>query len=308
MLNTVISKDSKFSSYAYTVVGSQRCTFGFHPFTFNHSLYRVGEEEHLPARRACHRLHAPVLQESRLEHPFARLAVEVVGLARRAGPYLRYVAVAAFHRRERRFRRHYLPLRVVEQRVCGHVAAHVHAFLPSVLLGVGERLVERAVVKMILELVRQIGVLSRLVLRTPVESVVFLPFALERLAVSAARPELRLLEEYGVYSRVDDGSDLPFLEILEVVLCRHDVGNEVSVPYGVALHGLLSLVQMPLAVPFAGEVVLISAPGDAGHEVRGVAPVAPRLHPLPEGESRTVVRSVHHHHVSPYVGDGFPLA
>ena len=44
MLNAVVCKDSQFCSYTDTVVGSQRCTFGFQPFPFNYGFYRVGEE------------------------------------------------------------------------------------------------------------------------------------------------------------------------------------------------------------------------------------------------------------------------
>ena len=159
----------------------------------------------------------------------------------------------------------------------GDVTAYVQPPFAAILLGVGEGIVEGTVVEMVLQFVGEVGVLGRLVLWSPGEAVVCLPFALESLAVAAACPKLRLLEEDGIDAGIDDWLDVPLFEVGEIVLRGHDVGDEVTVHDGVAVHGLLSLVHVPLPVPLPREVVLVFTPGDAGHEVGGVASVAPRL-------------------------------
>lgn len=105
-----------------------------------------------------------------------------------------------------------------------------------------------------------------MVLRPPREAVVILPFPLECLAVACPCPELGLLQEYGINAGIYDWTNVPFLEICEVVVCRNNVGDEVSVPDSVALHSLLSFVQMPLAIPLASEIVLLLSPCNARHE------------------------------------------
>ena len=266
----------------------------------------VGQEEHLPAGGAGHRLHASVFQESRLEDTLARDTIIIIRFARRARPDLRDVAVATLHRGKRGFGRYNLPLRVVEQRVRRHVALHVHPLLPSVGLGISEGLVQGTVVEVVLQLVREVGVLGRFVLRPPRETVILLPLALEGLAVAGSCPELRLLQEDGFDALVYDGTDVLLLEVSQIVARRHDVGHEVSVHDGVALLRLLPLVHVPAAVPFSGEVVLILPPGDARHEVRRVVVFAPRLHALGKGMPPVVVHAIDHHGIRADVGCRLP--
>ena len=105
----------------------------------------------------------------------------------------------------------------------GHIAADVHAFFPAILLGIRESFIQSPVVKVVLELVGEIGILRTLVLRSPREAIVVLPLALERLAVTAPSPELRFLEKNGVDTCIDDRFDVPFLEVSEVVFGGDDV-------------------------------------------------------------------------------------
>ena len=156
-----------------------------------------------------------------------------------------------------------------------HITPHVHAFALAIVFGIGECFVERAVIQVIFEFVGEISVLNRLMLRSPRKAVVFFPLALESLAISAFCPKFGFFEEYCIDACIYDGLDVTLFEIVKIVHCGHDVGHVVSVPKGVAPHGFLSFVEMPLSVPLAGEVVLVFAPCYSGHKMRGVALLAP---------------------------------
>ena len=155
------------------------------------------------------------------------------------------------------------------------IALDVEALAAAIFLGIGESFVQSPVVEMVLELAGHICSLRRLVLRPPFGSVVFFPFALERFAVAGAGPELGLFKIYGCDSGIDHPLDVFLLEILQVVLCRDNVRHHVSVPDGIALGIDLSLVKMPFSVPFPGEIVLVLAPGDSGHEIDFVSSLFP---------------------------------
>ena len=186
------------------------------------------------------------------------------------------------------------------------IAAHVHPLLAPILLGIRESLIKSAIVEVVLEFVGEVGILCTLVLRPPGEAVVVQPLALEGLAVPCPRPELRLLEENGIYAGVYHRLDVAFLEISEVVPGGNDIRNEAAVPDGVALHRLLPFIEVPLAVPLTREIVLIVAPGYACHEVGGVASLPPRLHSLAEGHAAVVVGPIDHHEVGANVCDWLP--
>ena len=187
-----------------------------------------------------------------------------------------------------------------------HIATYVHPLLAPISLGISEGLIEGAVIEVVLEFIGEIGVLGTLVLRSPGKAVVVLPLALEGLAVASPCPELRFLEEDGIDAFVYHGLDVAFLEISEVVLRGYNIRDESSVPDGVALHRLLPFVEVPLAVPFACEIVLIVAPGNACHEVRGITSLPPRLYTLAKGHTSVVVGSIDHHKVGANVCDWFP--
>ena len=276
-------------------------------------LDRVGQEEHLAAGRCGHRLHRSVFEVGRLEDALAEPSVVVVRLARGAGPDLGDVAVHARQRGQTRLRTDDLPLRVIDQRVGRDVALHIHPLAAAVLLGEGEDLAQGIVVELVLELVGQVGVLGRFVLGAPLGAVVLFPFPFEGLAVTRAGPELGLLHEDGVDAGVDDPFHVALLHVGQVVVGRDDVGHQMSVPDGVtaALH--LSFVEVGTSVPLAGEVVLVFAPGDSGHEVHRVSAVAPRADAVFEIAVAVFVRgvasdAVYHHGIGAVVDCGPPFA
>ena len=184
-----------------------------------------------------------------------------------------------------------------------HIATYVHPLLAPILLGIRESLIESTIVEVVLEFIGEIGVLGTLVLRSPGKAVVVLPLALEGLAVASPCPELRFLEEDGIDACINHRLDVTFLEISEVVLGGNDIRNEAAVPDGVALHRLLPFIEVPLAVPFACEIVLIVAPGNACHEVRGITSLPPRLYTLAKGHASVIVRTIDHYKVGTDVCD-----
>ena len=113
-----------------------------------------------------------------------------------------------------------------------------------------------------------------------------------------------------VHTGVDDPFDLPLLEIPEVILRRDDIGHMAAMPERVTRGGHLSFVQMRLPVPSAQEIILVGAPGDAGHEMRLVAPLAPGgqavFQGTAAGRARIAAHSVHHHRIGPVVQSGTP--
>ena len=125
-------------------------------------------------------------------------------------------------------------------------------------------------------------------------------------AISCTGPELRFFEENSVDAGIDDRLDVTLLEVCQIVSGGDNIRHHSSVPNGVAMHRLLSLVEVPLAIPLACEVVLIIAPGNARHEVSGITPPAPRLNTLKEGHPTVVVCSIDHNKVGTDVGDWLP--
>ena len=112
-------------------------------------------------------------------------------------------------------------------------------------------------------------------LRAPVEIIIFFPFALEGFAISGPRPEFGLFQIDGVNASIDDPLDMLFLHILDEVLARNNIRNHVAVPYRVAMAFHLSFVEVHFPIPLAGEVIFITAPGNASHKMRDIAPVSP---------------------------------
>ena len=66
----------------------------------------------------------------------------------------------------------------------------------------------------------------------------------------------------------------------------------------------LPFVPMGPAIPLAGEIVGIAAPGDAGHEVGRIAALPPGGQPLLE--RNPTVRAVHHDGIGPDVDGRTP--
>ena len=269
-------------------------------------FYRVGQEEHLTSCRAGHRFHTAILQESRLEDAFPGLSIEIVGFTRGACPHLGNVAVTTLQRGQRCFGRNNLPLRVIEQRVGGHITADIHSFLSPVLLGIGKSLIEGTVVEVILQLIGEIGVLGTFVLGAPGEAVKLLPFTFESLTVSGSRPELRFFQEDGIDACIYNRFYVTFLKVREIIPGGDNIRYQAAVPDGITLSCLLSFVQMPFPVPFACEVILILAPGDTCHKMSSIASITPGIHPFAEGHPTIIVGAIHHHQVGADIRDRFP--
>ena len=191
------------------------------------------------------------------------------------------------------------------------IALHVHSLGTAIILGEGRNVLQGPVVEMVLEFSGQIGRFRGLVLRPPGAVVIVFPLALESLAVAAPAPEFRFLEIEGFHAGVDDAPDLRLLEILQVVPARYDVGDHAPVPDRVSVRADLSLIQVCLAVPGAGEVILIGAPGDAGHEIDPVAVLSPGPYPFLDGRAvlgdrRVAADPIDHHGIGTVVYRLFP--
>ena len=100
----------------------------------------------------------------------------------------------------------------------------------------------------------------------PRSVVVKLIFTLECGGVTGSVPELRLFHMYGVNAHVHH----PFERLCDIVrksYCGHHVGRVFSVIYNVSVSVGLRLVPVFSAVIFAGEIVEITPPGYACHEM-----------------------------------------
>ena len=276
-------------------------------------LDRVGQEPDPAAGRRCHGCHAAVFQVGGLEGALLEDTVEVVRHPGRAGPDLGDVAVDAGHRSQACFRADDVPLGIIKQGMGRDITFHVHPLGLAVLLGEGGYLVQRTVVQVVLQFAGEVGGFGGLVLRAPGTLVVVFPFPFEGLAVAAPAPEFGFFEIECFHAGVYDAFDLGLLEVLEVVEARDDIGDHVAVPDGISFGLDLAFVQMHLAVPLTCEVVLVTAPGDAGHEVDPVAAIPPGLDPVFDGGTAAAAAvggissdAVHHHGIGPVVDRGFP--
>src|SRR5690606_23402453 len=69
---------------------------------------------------------------------------------------------------------------------------------------------------------------------------------------------------------------------------------------------------MPFAIPFASEVVLVFSPRNPRHEMRGISPLAPGLHPLFKRFSFPFIggistNTVNHGNICPCIGYWLPV-
>ena len=150
-------------------------------------------------------------------------------------------------------------------------------------------------------------------LRPPVEPVIFFPFPFECLAVAGPGPEFRLFHENGVDACIYHPFHVLFFHVLQVILRRDDIRDHVPVPDSVTFYCHLTLVEVPFPIPFAGEVVLVLAPGYTCHEMGDIPPVSPGFHPFFECESfpvlvgRVSAHAVDHHCIGPVVNGRSPF-
>ena len=271
---------------------------------------RIGEKPYPAAGRRRHGNHAAIFQESRLEHPLPGDTSVAIEHAGGAGPHLGDVPVHAGKGRQGGFGAHNLPLGVVDERMRGNIAADFPAQAPAIFLRKCKRLIQGAIVQVILEFGRQISGLGRLFPGTPGRTVIGRPFPFEGIGIPGGLPEFRLFQKDVVHACVDDPLDMPLLEILQVILRGNDIGNHAAVPERVSGGVHLPFVQVPLPVPSAREIILVCAPGDAGHEVSLVAPRPPGGQAVFQGtavgRTRIAAHPVHHHRIGPVVQSGTP--
>ena len=146
--------------------------------------------------------------------------------------------------------------------------------------------------------------------RTPGKAVVLLPLLLERLAVACPCPELGFFHEDGVYSGINHTLDVPFLDVVEIILCGHDIRHHRPMPDSIAVLLHLSFIEMGLAVPFACEVVLVFTPSNACHEMGDVAAFLPRTDSVLDGTpgrcAGISTHTIYHHGIGSVVYSGPP--
>ncbi len=149
----------------------------------------------------------------------------------------------------------------------------------SICAHVVEDLPEGAAIEKILELRGAILRIRRGIGRLPLFVVIGLPLTLEVVFPSAARPEFRLLEINGFYALIERALHAG-AQVAAIILAWRHIGNHriAAVNDVFAVHVSLRLIPMIGAVEFAVEVVLVAAPGHAGHEIDDVAVVAPGGH------------------------------
>ena len=167
-------------------------------------LNGVLQEPHLSARPSDKLLHDAVFEKRGFKGALLRHAAIGVLLARGSRPDLRDIAV---HRRkidQRGFGRNDAPLRIVDQRVRGHVEAkHTAILRQRVFLQLGAQTVECSGVKILLQTGRHVLPLGRCLGILPVFLVKELPFALECLGIARSHPEFRLLQMDRLHTVVD---------------------------------------------------------------------------------------------------------
>ena len=141
---------------------------------------RVGKEPQAPTGRGRHGDHAAVFQESGFKHAFLANSVIEIEHTGSARPYLGYVSVHAFHGGQGGFGTHNLPLGVVDERMSGDITLDVPAQAFSILLGIGEGLVQGPVIQVVFEFGGEVSGFRRLMLGAPGGAVIGFPFPLER--------------------------------------------------------------------------------------------------------------------------------
>lgn len=125
-----------------------------------------------------------------------------------------------------------------------------------------------------------------------------LPFPLERFRVAGAGPEFRLLEMDAFDAQLDDRP-----EFLQQVLGEAERRNHVRDVCAFTVQDRRSVVRglrvapVVRAVPPSVQIVLIGAPGDAGHQMDAIAGLSPPRDALRRGG----VEAVHHDEIGAQV-------
>ncbi|MNM80102.1 hypothetical protein D3C81_920520 [compost metagenome] len=130
--------------------------------------------------------------------------------------------------------------------------------------------------------------------RLPWFVVIILPFALERLGVTAFHPKFRLLQMDGFHTGVNSRSN-PFHEKVGIANRWHHVRNiyRSSVDNHLAVLIFLGFIPMGATVRLAVQVVLVTSPGHPGHQMY---PIPPRR-PLSDTLGHRFPYAIHHHEI-----------
>ena len=80
-------------------------------------------------------------------------------------------------------------------------------------------------------------------------------------------------------------------------------------PDRITFLGDLPFIQVPFAIPFSSEIVLVFSPCNAAHEMRGIPFVLPSLNPLLKahiGFTMVIFYTVHNRDIRPDICNWFP--
>ena len=190
-----------------------------------------------------------------------------------------------------------------------HITAYIHTFTPAISFGKGKYFVQSPVIQMIFQFISEVGILRRLVLCTPGETIISLPLLFESITISGTGPKFRFFHIDSIDPGIDHPFDMFLLHVLDKLTGRNDVRHHMPMPDGITGLSHLSFAKMILfTVPLSQKIVLVFSPGNAGHEMRPVSPVPPTIHPLLESHLRPVVHPIDDRGISPDICRFFPLS
>src|SRR5690554_3664172 len=117
-------------------------------------------------------------------------------------------------------------------------------------------------------------------LRTPGKTVVILPLLFECIAVACPGPEFGLFHVDGIYAGINHPFYMLLLEVGKEIIRWYDVRHKMTMPYRITILCHLSFIEMPFSVPFAGKIILVFTPGNAGHKMGFITPILPSFYTL----------------------------
>ncbi len=232
-------------------------------------------------------LHCAVFEESGLEGAFPQRAAIEVRSAGCAGPDLGDIAVATLEPGEAGLGADNSPMSIVDQAMSGDIAADGPGMLLVVLLDRIEDLLEGAPIEVVLQpRCPPLGI-HRPMGRDPLLAIELPPLATETLGVTAANPELGLLEVDGLGSGLEGALHPHAEEPAEVFPWAHvihvaAVADLLAFPVGLGFVLVIDAVETPI------QIVLVIAPGDAGHDVNPIAAIAPGVDPAGQAAIHSV--------------------
>src|ERR1043166_1614556 len=220
--------------------------------------------------RAHEILQRTVFEKGRLKSALFPFALVVIWRARRAGPYLRDVTIAAIQHRQTRLRTHDAPVRVVDEAMRRDIATDVAAGAFVVSLHVTEDLLQGAAIKEVFQLRGAPLAINGFLRRLPGFVIKTLPLALEPFRVTGARPEFRLFEMNRFDARIEPALHTHAQE-LAVIRGRAHVVNITAVTDLLSIPIGLRVVLGIRSIETTVEIILIIAPRHTRHQVHAIA-------------------------------------